>query len=454
MNSLNSLISYNELLKLVASGVIEGTKPEDVNAASIDIHLGRFLLIEQITDGCKYPGHPDVVSLRKRDSLKLGRHDLVEQGPYIIKPGEFLLASSEEVFNLPNNIAAEYKLKSSLARVGLDHLNAGWCFTGDTEVALLNGTTQAIKDLVGKTFWVYSVDTNGKIVPGYVSEVFETKRVTELVEITLDTGASFCCTPEHRIMLRDGTYKAAEELVPGQSLMPLYRKVNQGKELFLDPSYLYRKVWKHTHRMVYETLEGIPARHSVVHHIDHNSKNNSPDNLVCMDRWTHLAQHNTIRNQSPSQREAASKAMAETNKKLWEDKEYRERQTAKNKELARKLNEKQWNHSVKAINPIQLPEAVPVYDMTVEKHHNFALGCGVFVHNCDPGWHGSVLTLELRNLTTYHYLELRHGLPIGQMIFFRCEEVPAKGSYATKGSYNGDRTVQGVKSREADKDAD
>ena len=52
------------------------------------------------------------------------------EGPYIIYPGEFLLAHSVEIFNLPNNISAEYKLKSSMARIGLDHLNAGWCDAG------------------------------------------------------------------------------------------------------------------------------------------------------------------------------------------------------------------------------------------------------------------------------------------------------------------------------------
>ena len=45
-------------------------------------------------------------------------------------PGQFMLAQSIEVFNLPNNVSAEYKLKSSMARVGLEHLTAGWADAG------------------------------------------------------------------------------------------------------------------------------------------------------------------------------------------------------------------------------------------------------------------------------------------------------------------------------------
>ena len=126
----NGLISYHGLVDLVDQGVVEGVDPGHINAASIDITLGAKLLIEDRTDGYKYKGHPDVVSLRNRDSLKVIEWNLIYQGSYVLKPGEFVLAHSCEVFNLPDNIAAEYKLKSSLARVGLDHLNAGWCDPG------------------------------------------------------------------------------------------------------------------------------------------------------------------------------------------------------------------------------------------------------------------------------------------------------------------------------------
>lgn len=65
---------------------------------------------------------------------------------------------------------------------------------------------------------------------------------------------------------------------------------------------------------------------------------------------------------------------------------------------------------------------------------------------CDPRWHSSVLTLELKNLTQYHTIRLHHGVRIGQMIFHRSDiPVPEHRSYAVRGRYNGDKAVSGVK---------
>lgn len=63
---------------------------------------------------------------------------------------------------------------------------------------------------------------------------------------------------------------------------------------------------------------------------------------------------------------------------------------------------------------------------------------------CDPGWHGSVLTMELINERRYKALPLYPGLKIGQMVFWRCAGEPDV-SYAVKGRYNGDRSVMASK---------
>lgn len=67
---------------------------------------------------------------------------------------------------------------------------------------------------------------------------------------------------------------------------------------------------------------------------------------------------------------------------------------------------------------------------------------------CDPGWNGSVLTIELRNNTRYHVLVLEAGMKIGQIVFFKGEPVPDEASYAVRGQYNNDKSVtanKGVK---------
>ena len=47
-----------------------------------------------------------------------------------IKPGESYLASTIEYIKFPNNISGVLYLKSSLARLGLDHALAGWIDPG------------------------------------------------------------------------------------------------------------------------------------------------------------------------------------------------------------------------------------------------------------------------------------------------------------------------------------
>lgn len=114
-----SLLSYNDLVKLVENNVITNVKPENINASSIDLTLGNSILIED-----RYKGK--TVSLKLRDKLYMKELNL----PYALSPGEFILAHTEQKFYLPDDISAEYKLKSSMARIGLEHLNAGWCDAG------------------------------------------------------------------------------------------------------------------------------------------------------------------------------------------------------------------------------------------------------------------------------------------------------------------------------------
>lgn len=120
------LLSYTEICTLIEQGVIEGATYESVNSSSLDIHLGKELLIEDTITG-----QPDThdyleISLKSRTPLRTFQATT----PILLRPNVFILAQSREIFHLPNTISAEYKLKSSMARIGLEHLNAGWCDAG------------------------------------------------------------------------------------------------------------------------------------------------------------------------------------------------------------------------------------------------------------------------------------------------------------------------------------
>jgi dCTP deaminase len=119
-----SLLSYVELMELVEQGVIRNVDPSQVNAASIDVRLGGAVLRELDSKLCA--GADSARVLAKRDALHMERVAY----PYILEPREFVLASTIEEFWLPDDISAQFQLKSSAARLGVEHLKAGWCDAG------------------------------------------------------------------------------------------------------------------------------------------------------------------------------------------------------------------------------------------------------------------------------------------------------------------------------------
>ena len=115
------LLTHHEIIDLLDRGVVTNTSHAHVNAASLDVHLSRRFLIEA------EPMTPPVVMLANRESPVFMQHDL---DVLWMAPCEFVLASTVEVFNLPNDVAALFVMKSSLARAGLNQNNAAWCSPG------------------------------------------------------------------------------------------------------------------------------------------------------------------------------------------------------------------------------------------------------------------------------------------------------------------------------------
>lgn len=107
------------------------------------------------------------------------------------------------------------------------------CFTADTKVPLVDGRELTFKDLVqeygdGREFYVYSIDPEGRVTAGRARNPRKTRSKAPLVEVSLDNGERITCTPDHRFMLRDGTYREARHLIADESLMPLYRSRKDG----------------------------------------------------------------------------------------------------------------------------------------------------------------------------------------------------------------------------------
>jgi dCTP deaminase len=122
-----SLITYSGILELLKDGVVENFNIEYLNGASLDVRLNNVVWVEDLHQG-------RIVDLAAKEVPAMRRIDLNNElgGTYNIAPGEFILASTIEIFNLPNNVAAEFRLKSSSARAGLDQALAVWCDPGWT----------------------------------------------------------------------------------------------------------------------------------------------------------------------------------------------------------------------------------------------------------------------------------------------------------------------------------
>jgi dCTP deaminase len=88
---------------------------DNLNPASLDVVLGDRIMIEQ----------------EESPELQIvGIHEYTKDNPFLIHPGEWFLAETREIFNLPDHVGAQFVLKSSRAREGWDHAEAGWCDPG------------------------------------------------------------------------------------------------------------------------------------------------------------------------------------------------------------------------------------------------------------------------------------------------------------------------------------
>ena len=177
----------------------------------------------------------------------------------------------------------------------VDHPDGG-CFTGDTEVALVDGRNANFLQLVdeynqGRTNYVYSINLNTKkIEPKKIKKAWKTKENQPLIRITFDNQQSVECTLDHRFMLRNGSYVEAKDLQIGDSLMPLYTKYPQKGALrdyrmYYEP---FEGAWHFEHRQF--ATEILDEKY-LVHHKNHNKKDNSPDNLVWCSKKAHANMH-------------------------------------------------------------------------------------------------------------------------------------------------------------------
>jgi deoxycytidine triphosphate deaminase len=218
-----------------------------------------------------------------------------DSGDYFILPAHsYGLGVALEKLSIPGNITVLCIGKSTYAR----------CFTGETKVKLTDGdfTFLELIDRVDKGDRLYGFGVkNGKII---VQELVQPRYIdtNEVIRIHLDSGESFDCTPDHKILLRNGEYIEANKLTPDMSLYPIYDSSSHGypsiyDSVKADNSESRLNGFCEVHRMVADhmILSGVVDASTSsyhVHHRDGNKQNNHPDNLEILSATEHIKKHN------------------------------------------------------------------------------------------------------------------------------------------------------------------
>lgn len=138
------LLSDRDIRAELVSGrvVLDPSEPSMVQPSSVDVRIDRYF---RLFDNHKYP----VIDPAQEQPDLTRLVEVKPDEPFILHPGEFVLASTYELVTLPDDIAARLEGKSSLGRLGLlTHSTAGFIdpgFSGHVTLELSNVATLPIK---------------------------------------------------------------------------------------------------------------------------------------------------------------------------------------------------------------------------------------------------------------------------------------------------------------------
>ena len=137
------ILSDKTIKKMLDQGTLVAypIDEEQIQPASLDIRLGdTFSIVEDDEKG--------IISLDK--SIK---YKTIKADSFLLMPGQFILATTMEYFELPDDMTAFVEGRSSLGRMGLFIQNAGWVdpgFHGEITLELFNANRCAIELKFGR----------------------------------------------------------------------------------------------------------------------------------------------------------------------------------------------------------------------------------------------------------------------------------------------------------------
>jgi DNA gyrase subunit A len=280
--------------------------------------------------------------------------------------GKYHPHGDQAVYDSIVRMAQDFSLRYPL----IDGQGNWGCFTKDTRVQLADGRQLSFAELIQedeqqKKNYTYTVDKEGNIKIALITKPRITKKDAALMKVILDNGEEIRCTLNHKFMLKNGSYKEAEFLTIGESLMPLYMR-NATKEDAKEEL---------THQLLIKQPQ--TGMWEFVHHL--------------------TDKYNRAEGEYPNGRAPT-----------WETGFFG---YFDNQELLNVINEATENHKVASTEILTAKE--DVYDLTIDGTHNFALAAGIFVHNSVDGDNAAAMRYCVTGDTL---LQTKKGLiPIGSL---------------------------------------
>lgn len=378
-NAMIGQIKPREIVEEMKDSYIDYAMSVIVSRALPDVRDGlkpvhRRILYAMLEDGLKH-------NVKFRKSASVIGSVLARYHPH----GD--IAVYDALVRMAQDFSLRYPLIEGQGNFG--------CFTKDTRVRLCDGRDLNFEELVkeyqaGRKHWTFSFNPqNQRIEISQIKKPRLIRQNEKIMEVTIDNGEKIKCTLNHRFMLRDGSYREAKDLKPGDSLMPLYTKFyNEDDESLRDYAMIlqpYENIWSFTHHLADEwNLKSRVYKKSagrIRHHKDFNKLNNNPDNILRIQWEDHWKLHNEITSERHKSNTDYVKRIAEGRKEIFGTKNF----TGWNLGIKKYYDKLKLSVNHKVVKIKILSKRADVYDLTTEPWHNYALSAGIFVHNSIDG---------------------------------------------------------------------